>query len=266
MRAIILAAGVGSRLGNPFPKSLSLLPGGERILGRQIRIYRELGIKEITVVVGFKKELIMEEFPQVNYCYNPVFYLTNTSKSLLAALEYTNDDVIWSNGDVVFDKIAIEELLNTKSSAVLVDKSECGDEEVKYKTAKHGRITEISKIVENGEGEAVGINKIARADLETFVQALRNCDDNDYFERALEFSIAQGVEFKAVDISAHRCIEVDFEEDLIKARKMFSAEISDIANIAEISDVSKAGNIQTTNRPLPGTALNAVNTANAVGL
>ena len=66
MRAIILAAGVGSRLGNPFPKSLSLLPGGERILGRQIRIYRELGIKEITVVVGFKKELIMEEFPQVN--------------------------------------------------------------------------------------------------------------------------------------------------------------------------------------------------------
>ena len=266
MRAIILAAGVGSRLGNPFPKSLSLLPGGERILGRQIRIYRELGIKEITVVVGFKKELIMEEFPQVNYCYNPVFYLTNTSKSLLAALEYTNDDVIWSNGDVVFDKVAIEELLNTKSSAVLVDKSECGDEEVKYKTAKHGRITEISKIVENGEGEAVGINKIARADLETFVQALRNCDDNDYFERALEFSIAQGVEFKAVDISAHRCIEVDFEEDLIKARKMFSTNVSDINNIADISDVSKAGNVQTTNRPLPGTALTAVNTANAVGL
>ena len=266
MRAVILAAGIGSRLGNPFPKSLSMIPGRERILGRQIRILRKFGVREIFVVVGFKKELIMEEFPQVYFRYNPVYYLTNTSKSLLHVLEDMDDDVIWSNGDVVFDEEVIKRIVEAQGNIVMVDRSECGDEEVKYKTAKHGRITEISKIVENGEGEAVGINKIARADLETFVQALRNCDDNDYFERALEFSIAQGVEFKAVDISAHRCIEVDFEEDLIKARKMFSTNVSDINNIADISDVSKAGNIQATNRPLPGTALTAVNTANAVGL
>ena len=69
MKAVILAAGVGSRLGRPFPKSLSLLPDGERILGRQIRIFQQFGINEIFVVVGFKKELIMEEFPQVYYKY-----------------------------------------------------------------------------------------------------------------------------------------------------------------------------------------------------
>jgi len=224
MRAVILAAGVGSRLGNPFPKSLSMLPGGERILGRQIRILREAGISEITVVVGFKKELIMEEYPEVDYCYNPVFYLTNTCKSLLRGLKYVNDDVIWTNGDVVFDEASIGQLLKTSGSTVLVDKSECGDEEVKYKTGAHGKIIEISKLVQNGEGEAVGINKIARADLPVFVEALRRCDDSDYFERGIELSIAQGAEFTALDISEYRCIEVDFEEDLIRARQLFSEE------------------------------------------
>ena len=269
MKAIILAAGVGSRLGNPFPKSLSLLPGGERILGRQIRIYRELGIRDITVVVGFKKELIMEEFPMVNYCYNPVYYLTNTSKSLLAGLEYMHDDVIWSNGDVVFDPASIEELLKAKGSAVLVDKSECGEEEVKYKTVSNGRISEISKIVQSGEGEAVGINKISRQDLAIFTQALRTCDDNDYFERALEFSIARGVNFSAVDISAHRCIEVDFEEDLIKARHMFSQENNEQAIIQQLGNMPNAQNNPMLGTPLPiragaSTIASAINANHAI--
>ncbi len=42
MHAVILAAGVGTRLGRPFPKSLSILPTGEKILGRQIRLLREV--------------------------------------------------------------------------------------------------------------------------------------------------------------------------------------------------------------------------------
>ena len=43
MKAVILAAGVGSRLGRPFPKTLSRLPGGETILGRQIRLLHKTG-------------------------------------------------------------------------------------------------------------------------------------------------------------------------------------------------------------------------------
>ncbi len=224
MRAVILAAGVGSRLGNPFPKSLSFLPGGERILGRQIRIMREAGIRQITVVVGFKKELIMEEYPEVDYCYNPIFYLTNTCKSLLRGLEYAADDVIWTNGDVVFDEDSLERLIQAPGSCVLVDRSECGEEEVKYRIGRSGFITEISKWVRNGEGEAVGINKVSVKDLPVLVQALRACEDTDYFERGIELAIEQGAEFSAIDISGYRCIEVDFEEDLARAREMFADE------------------------------------------
>lgn len=223
MKAVILAAGVGSRLGSPYPKSLSTLPSGERILGRQIRILRELGIAEIHVVVGFKKTLVMEEFPQVLYCYNPVFYLCNTAKSLLAALRHADDDVLWANGDVVFDPEVVRLLLQSGGSAVAVDRKRCGAEEVKYRTDGDGLITAISKQVEKPEGEAVGVNLVARDDLPALRQALEACRDDDYFEKALEMLIPT-TPFRAVDISAHRCIEVDFEEDLIEARRLFAHE------------------------------------------
>ena len=165
MRAVILAAGIGSRLGNPLPKTLSVLPGREKILGRQIRILRKYGVREIFVVVGFKKELIMEEFPQVYFRYNPQYYLTNTSKSLLHVLEDMDDDVIWANGDVVFDEEVIKRLVQAQGNVVMVDRSECGDEEVKYRSNEANEIIEISKKVVGGEGEAVGINRVCREDL-----------------------------------------------------------------------------------------------------
>lgn len=222
MRAVILAAGIGSRLGNPLPKTLSALPGREKILGRQIRILRKYGVREIFVVVGFKKELIMEEFPQVYFRYNPQYYLTNTSKSLLHVLEDMDDDVIWANGDVVFDEEVIKRLVQGSGNIVMVDRSECGDEEVKYRTNDANEIIEISKKVVGGEGEAVGINRVCREDLPAFVQALRECDDQDYFEKGIEMLIERKVFFKSMDVSLYRCIEVDFEEDLSKARQMFA--------------------------------------------
>jgi choline kinase len=163
MQAVILAAGVGTRLGRPFPKSLSILPNGEKILGRQIRLLREAGIRSVTVVVGFKMSLIMEDFPDVYYSYNPVFYVTNTSKSLAWGLRHMDDDVLWLNGDVVFEPGVLEKTLAApKLNLVCVDKKRCGEEEVKYRQDSAGLICEISKGVKNGEGEALGINLVRR--------------------------------------------------------------------------------------------------------
>ncbi|WP_320172175.1 phosphocholine cytidylyltransferase family protein [Maridesulfovibrio sp.] len=222
MKAIILAAGIGSRLSRPFPKSLSVLPYGETILGRQIRIMRELGVREIIVVVGFKMTLIMEQFPEVYYKYNPDYYITNTSKSLLKAVESLDDDILWLNGDVVFEKNVLKNFLAQKEdSLVCVDRKSCGEEEVKYRLDADGYITEISKEVVEAEGEAVGINMIRRKDLPAFTEALRRCEDQDYFEKGLEFIIQEGAKIRPVDIIDHACIEVDFEEDWVSAQKTF---------------------------------------------
>lgn len=222
MRAVILAAGIGSRLGNPYPKCLNKLPYGETLMERQIRILRECGIKEIIAVVGFKKELIMEHMPSIYYKYNPVYYLTNTSKSLLVGLEDIYDDVIMLNGDVVFDKAVLEMAIsNERDNKIIVDNKKCGDEEVKYTTDEMGRIKEISKEVIKGEGEAVGINIISKKHIECFKEYLKLCEDNDYFEKAIELAIEEGIEFFPVNIGKNNCMEVDFYNDWEDACNIF---------------------------------------------
>jgi len=242
MKAVILAAGVGSRLGSPYPKSLSTLPSGERILGRQIRILRELGLREIHVVVGFKKTLLMEEYPQALFRYNPVYYLTNTAKSLLAAVRDLDDDILWTNGDVVFDPEVVNRLINTGGSAVAVDRKRCGDEEVKYRTDKNGMIVEISKQVEKPEGEAVGVNLVSREALPALIESLDRCGDDDYFEKGLEM-LVNSTPYRAIDISDHRCIEVDFEVDLIEARRLFADDPDRVSQLSPRNMNSDSANL-----------------------
>ena len=72
MKIVILAAGIGSRLGNPFPKPLTPLKNGKSIMETQIdNISSKYDIDDINVVIGFKKDLIMERFPELTYIYNP---------------------------------------------------------------------------------------------------------------------------------------------------------------------------------------------------
>ena len=98
-------------------------------------------VNDITTVVGFKKNLIMEQFPEVNYVYNPFFDRTNTSKSLLRALKkHRGNSILWFNGDVVFDHQLLSLLLediNKNQSFVSVNTQSVSDEEVKY-TLKDG--------------------------------------------------------------------------------------------------------------------------------
>jgi len=225
LKIVILAAGIGSRLGNPFPKPLTPLKDGESIMAKQLNnIKKYFDINDVTIVVGFKKDLIMERFPEVTYVYNPFFDRTNTSKSLLQALKkHRGKPVMWLNGDVVFDErlfSVLQDDIEGNQSFISVNTSSVADEEVKY-TLKDGHVDLLSKEVKNGLGEAVGINFISSKDLDTFISKLEECDDNDYFERGLEMAIAEdNLKLKAIDISKYNCIEVDFKEDLKNANKI----------------------------------------------
>jgi len=225
MKIVILAAGMGSRLGNPFPKPLTPLANGKSIMQMQVEnVETYYSIEDISVVVGFKKDLIMERFPDLSYIYNPYFDSTNTSKSLLKALKkFSDKSVLWMNGDVVFDAKLFEILnpyIKNKQSFVAVNTSKVADEEVKY-TLENGFIKQLSKTVKNGLGEAVGINYITSKDIKKFISRLEECYDNDYFERGLEIAIEKDdLRISAVDISKFNCMEVDFKEDLDNVNKL----------------------------------------------
>jgi choline kinase len=226
MKIIILAAGLGSRLGNTLPKPLTKLKNGKSIMQMMIEnISSYYNIDDIIVVVGYKKDLIMESFPSLSYVYNPLFDSTNTSKSLLRALNKNkNSDILWFNGDVIFD-LKILDFINKKikknSSFICVNKNNVSDEEVKYKL-NNGFVSELSKSVKNGLGEAVGINYINSIDVKAFIKRLQECDDQDYFEKGLEMSIEHdNLNLEILDISKYYCMEIDFIEDLNSANDLF---------------------------------------------
>ena len=225
MQTIILAAGRGSRLGRDVPKAVLEIAKNTTILDIQLRNLSTISsIDDVIVVVGFKSELITQKYSGLSFIYNDRYDRTNTAASLLLALEKTNeDDILWLNGDVVFDRDILRLIQqNPDHNLIFVKRGCCGAEEVKYSVDRSDAIRNISKTVRNGLGEAVGINFIKQQDLSTFIACLTECTPADYFERAIELAIKRGVSFLPVDIGNDFCTEIDFEEDLQKVKEYFS--------------------------------------------
>ncbi|MBB2974740.1 choline kinase [Microbacterium endophyticum] len=224
LQTVILAAGMGSRLGRSLPKPLTPLSDGRSIMQQQHDNIRTVFGTDarVTTVVGYRAETIVEAFPDASYVYNDRYDQTNTSKSLLRALAATGKSgVLWMNGDVVFDPRILGraiELIEREQSFVTVNTAKVSEEEVKYTTDAEGFISALSKTVSAGIGEAVGINYISRADKKAFMHQLSRVDDQDYFERGLELAIAEnGMRLEPLDISDLYAVEVDFAEDLERA-------------------------------------------------
>jgi len=237
MQVVILAAGMGTRLGRDHPKPLTPLQDGRSILQRQLDgLHAVLGSDvPITAVVGFRCEMIMQAAPDLTFAYNPDFASTNTSKSLLRGLRASREGgVLWLNGDVVFDPAVLDLVLpclTADQSFVCVDTNTVAEEEVKYTLSTDGFVQELSKTVVGGLGEAVGINYVSTADKATLVEHLAGCADSDYFERGMETAIEQqGLRFRPIDISRFSAVEVDFEADLNRANALLPGAL-----IAEVN-------------------------------
>ena len=227
VNVVILAAGMGTRLGRPYPKPLTPLADGRSIMRQQFDHVRATFGAEahVSVVVGFKMDLIMEAAAgDAVFVYNELYDQTNTSKSLLKALRLAPPGgVLWLNGDVVFVPGLLDALAKEieQGSFVAVNTASVADEEVKYTLDGEGYIAELSKRVVGGLGEAVGLNYVAEPDRAALVAGLVAAPDDEYFEYGIETAIAEaGLRFRAVDISAYGCVEVDFEPDLERANQL----------------------------------------------
>ena len=224
-QAVILAAGMGTRLGRPWPKPLTPLSDGRTIMQQQMdNLLGAFADVRIMTVIGFKLELILEAFPDVTYVYNESYDQTNTNRSLLKALRQSADGgVLWMNGDVVFDPQVLErvkDLIAGEQSFICVNTAAVGDEEVKYTVDTDGFVLGLSKTVTDALGESVGINYVSAADKPRLIERLAECEDGDYFERGLELMIEKdGVRVVPYDIRDLFAVEVDFEEDLSRANQ-----------------------------------------------
>jgi choline kinase len=224
VQVVILAAGMGTRLGRKLPKPLTPLMDGRSIMQQQIDGIRAVfgDAASVTAVVGYRAKAVMRAQPDLRFAFNPDFAVTNTSQSLLRALRSSHPGgVLWLNGDVVFDPAVLDHaasLVHADQSFVCVDTSTVADEEVKYTLDGNGFIAELSKTVVGGLGEAVGINFVSGTDKAALVEHLAACQHSDYFERGMELAVRHaGVRFRPLDISRFSAVEVDFDEDLQRA-------------------------------------------------
>ena len=194
MKAIILAAGVGSRI-RPMtdncPKCL-LEIGGVTILERMLSNIQACGINDVVFVLGYLQEQIEDfvknSFPDLNaqFIVNDLYGETNTGYSLMLAEEYVKGSTfVKFDADVVFDKVILENLLASEDQNWL-----CCDTAV-----------------------------LLFAELRSMMEHAQN--HQEYYEGAYERLMKKGVPFYATDITGLKWTEIDTKQDFQIAENTF---------------------------------------------
>lgn len=162
--AVILAAGRTKDF--DFPVGLIDI-GEKKIIDRIINILNNCNIKNIILVVGYKKELYFEHFKDSNvqFVENNKFKFTGTMHSLSLAKDMVNSDFILIESDQIFEERAISEILNSKQKVNLLVANPSGSGDEAYvELDESGNIYRISKDthqLNNINGEMLGISKIS---------------------------------------------------------------------------------------------------------
>jgi choline kinase len=229
-KAVIVAAGLSSRL---YPLTLSkpkciLEIGRETIMGRSVRILHENGIKDILVIVGYKKEMIQQMLgANADYRFNPFFSTTNNMASLWFAKEWVQEvPFIYMHGDVVFAPELLGLMLkeNREDAALLVEYGPVDKEAMKVRLNK-GHFIESSKDISPREaiGEWVGIATFNQPHkLFNHIEALLEQGQlQAYDTQAFTQMAHEGASFKIIATGGYPWVEIDTEPDLERARSLF---------------------------------------------
>jgi choline kinase len=239
MKAVILAAGVASRLRpltNHTPKCL-LKVGSKNILELTIENLLANKISEIVIVTGYLEKQIRDfidlRFPELNITliYNEFYNSTNNIYSLWLVRNALNgDDMLLMDSDIVFNRQIIEKLRGTeRKNCLALKRHELSEEEIKVRTDQKGRVLEISKEVKLSEaaGESVGIELFGREVIPALFKVIDrkvNIEKNvnQFYEAAFQELINISHEIYVVDITEYFCMEIDTEEDLKLAGELYN--------------------------------------------
>ncbi|MBI4696296.1 MAG: phosphocholine cytidylyltransferase family protein [Gammaproteobacteria bacterium] len=234
--AIMLAAGMSRRLADPGRPPKSLLEfGGRTLLERHFDCLRALGIREVTLCVGYRRELLEDVAARapgidVRCVHNPDFEegsvvsLWSTRAALTAGRE-----VILMDADVFYAPEILARLVQSPAAdCLLIDRDFVpGDEPVKV-CVRDGRIVEFRKLLDpllryDSCGESIGFFKLSPATAaalaartEAYVAAGRR--NEPYEEPLRELLIDARSAFRCEDVSGLPWIEIDFPEDIDRAR------------------------------------------------
>lgn len=255
MQALMLAAGMGKRLGKYTENATKCMVrvNGKTLIEYAIESLIAVGIKKLTLVVGYKREVLKEFLNgkykeiEINYIDNDVYDTTNNIYSLYMAKDVlAQDDTILLESDLIFDKKIISELINNKNSnlavvspfeswmdgtcAVLdeqnVIKGILGKTEFDWNNvSKYYKTVNIYKFSK----------KFAANIYMPFLKAYQTAyGKNEYYETVLKvISFLGNSTFKAHVVDGSRWYEIDDPADLAIAETRFSEGKQHLTNMSK---------------------------------
>ncbi|HSR00710.1 MAG TPA: phosphocholine cytidylyltransferase family protein [Sphingomicrobium sp.] len=234
MKAIILSAGQGSRLGHLVddrPKCLIDF-GGRSLLDRQLDTLESNGVHEAVVVTGFHDELVEGAIarrsggPRVRTIYNPFYKVADNTGSLFMAREELGDDcLVWNGDTLVSDSLMARVLANAQAGiCVTIDRKASYDEDDMKVVEEGGRLKAIGKRLplESVNAESIGLLAFRSGGASEFRQAIeraiRTPEGTTIWYLRVIHQIAQVSEVWTLDINGEEWGEVDFPGDVEAAR------------------------------------------------
>ncbi|MFC8589339.1 sugar phosphate nucleotidyltransferase [Streptomyces sp. NPDC057217] len=241
MIGLVLAAGAGRRL-RPYtdtlPKALVPVDGDTTILDLTLKNFAEIGLTEVAIVVGYRKEAVYDRKEALEAKYGLKITLVDNDKaeewnnaySLWCAREVLKRGVILANGDTVHP-VSVEETLlaargNGQKIILALDAvKSLADEEMKVITAEGKGVQRITKLMDpaTATGEYIGVTLIEAEAAEELADALKATFERDpdlYYEDGYQELVNRGFTVDVAPIGDVKWVEIDNHDDLAKGREI----------------------------------------------
>ncbi|MFD3805628.1 sugar phosphate nucleotidyltransferase [Streptomyces sp. NPDC058611] len=244
MIGLVLAAGAGRRL-RPYTDTLpkALVPVGPEgdeesitVLDLTLGNFAEVGLTEVAVVVGYRKEAVYARREALEAKYGVKITLIDNDKaeewnnaySLWCARDVLRQGVILANGDTVHP-VSVEKTLlaargdGKKIILALDTVKSLADEEMKVVTADGEGVRKITKLMDPADatGEYIGVTLIEPEAAEELADALKTTFERDpdlYYEDGYQQLVNDGFTIDVAPIGDVKWVEIDNHDDLAKGR------------------------------------------------
>ncbi|MEV6578843.1 phosphocholine cytidylyltransferase family protein [Streptomyces sp. NPDC051582] len=244
MIGLVLAAGAGRRL-RPYTDTLpkALVPVGPEgaedsltVLDLTLGNFAEVGLTEVAIVVGYRKEAVYERREALEAKYGVKITLIDNDKaeewnnaySLWCARDVLKQGVILANGDTVHPVSVERTLLGARGEGrkiilALDTVKSLADEEMKVVVDGAKGVQKITKLMEPSDatGEYIGVTLIEPEAAEALAEALKTtfeCDPDLYYEDGYQQLVNDGFVIDVAPIGDVKWVEIDNHDDLAKGR------------------------------------------------
>ncbi|MEU6576641.1 phosphocholine cytidylyltransferase family protein [Streptomyces sp. NPDC046805] len=246
MIGLVLAAGAGRRL-RPYTDSLpkALVPvgpagieGEPTVLDLTLGNFAEIGLTEVAIIVGYRKEAVYERKAALEQKYGLKLTLIDNDKaeewnnaySLWCGRDALKDGVILANGDTVHP-VSVEKTLlaargdGKKIILALDTVKSLADEEMKVVVDPAKGVQKITKLMDPAEatGEYIGVTLIegdAAAELADALKTVWETDPQQFYEHGYQELVGRGFRIDTAPIGDVSWVEIDNHDDLAKGREI----------------------------------------------